>query len=700
MIRARGTMAVLIGIAVLCGMFLAGQESWPPPTQPCEDVDGDGFGSPAAEACPYGALDCDDDPSDDPAACATCSCGDLLCNPCARCVHPGVIEGWMGIPVNGACQDGVDNDCDGYVDGEEPGCLPCATASDCDDGNPCTNQTCVLSRCHFTYNEADCDDGRSCTVNDRCASGFCTGDPPDGDGDGFGSDACGGDDCDDGNAQVNPGEDEAPYGSPVCTDGLDNDCDGLPDAGDPGCAPCTHPSQCDDANPCTDDLCIDSVCQHVFNNLPCDDGDACTMDDTCAWGTCIGYPLDADGDGYVSEGCAGNDCDDGDPAVHPGATEGPWGDPTCGDGADNDCNGFADGADPQCQAPPDPSIVTPASVTETAVALPPSGSHEPAVAFRDADTARLELYQWTGLYWQQRTLDLGENLEPLVDATFNATGQLGVTAMDSTPYVARGITGWYSDNRIYYYYYNGLFWTRETIAEYRTASGDIDRLKISATPSGGPIVAFTADTLLSPSSYAYQRTGPNAWTAVSLPPFDLRIVDFVVDGLGVQHLLAERIDGSYFILSYWRDEGAGWIEYLIAVDLSIQLHHGLDLSVGPDGEVDVLYADPSVRHARFLGGGGYPYWDFQAVADYGQVPDCGRIGVDAAGVVHALLRDPSTGELLFGPNTGPSIWDLTRISLAGNDAGTACDMDVVGDRFSVSYRDNTEGTLDYFTNLP
>ena len=36
--------------------------------------------------------------------------------------------------------------------------------------------------------------------------------------------------------------------------------------------------------------------------------------------------------------------------MNPGASEGPQGDPTCGDGADNDCDTFTDGADPDCAA--------------------------------------------------------------------------------------------------------------------------------------------------------------------------------------------------------------------------------------------------------------------------------------------------------------------------------------------------------------
>jgi len=53
---------------------------------------------------------------------------------------------------------------------------------------------------------------------------------------------------------------------------------------------------------------------------------------------------DGDGDGYPSSA----DCDDNDSNVYPGATEGPPGDLTCNDGKDNDCDGFIDGNDTNC----------------------------------------------------------------------------------------------------------------------------------------------------------------------------------------------------------------------------------------------------------------------------------------------------------------------------------------------------------------
>ena len=66
---------------------------------------------------------------------------------------------------------------------------------------------------------------------------------------------------------------------------------------------------CDDANVCTDDTCIpETGCQHDDNTDPCDDGDPCTTGDVCQAGDCTpGGQTDCD-DGNP---CTDDSCDPG-----------------------------------------------------------------------------------------------------------------------------------------------------------------------------------------------------------------------------------------------------------------------------------------------------------------------------------------------------------------------------------------------------
>ncbi len=76
---------------------------------------------------------------------------------------------------------------------------------------------------------------------------------------------------------------------------------------------CTESAECDDRNPCTNDFCTsDGVCENIPNTNPCDDQDPCTGDTFCADRICVGFErcctdtLDNDGDGQAD--CADPDC--------------------------------------------------------------------------------------------------------------------------------------------------------------------------------------------------------------------------------------------------------------------------------------------------------------------------------------------------------------------------------------------------------
>jgi len=92
---------------------------------------------------------------------------------------------------------------------------------------------------------------------------------------------------------------------------------------------CTTAAECDDGNPCTEDLCAsDGLCKHIaLTDTVCDDGNQCTEEDRCdASGGCAGSLAVICDDGNSctvdlctpSAGCThtgvvdGTACEDGD----------------------------------------------------------------------------------------------------------------------------------------------------------------------------------------------------------------------------------------------------------------------------------------------------------------------------------------------------------------------------------------------------
>jgi len=127
-----------------------------------------------------------------------------------------------------------------------------------------------------------------------------------------------------------------------CSDGTDNDGDGLIDCDDDGCAEspaceCADDAECDDGLFCTGiETCSPGAedadprgCVEGSGD-PCLDGQECNeTEDRCV--TDCSVTSDADRDSFDSVDCGGTDCDDNDPGRYPGAGE------VC-DGDDEDCD--------------------------------------------------------------------------------------------------------------------------------------------------------------------------------------------------------------------------------------------------------------------------------------------------------------------------------------------------------------------------
>ena len=142
----------------------------------------------------------------------------------------------------------------------------------------------------------DCDDGAAGINPDAAdlvgdaADQNCDGmDGTDADGDGHASEVSGGEDCDDGAPLVHPCGDDLPG------DGVDGNCDGV-DA-----------LSCDDCLACTGDGFDGQACVHepIPDGGACDDGDLCTGDGTCQDLVCLpGEALDCDD----QNPCTEDDC--------------------------------------------------------------------------------------------------------------------------------------------------------------------------------------------------------------------------------------------------------------------------------------------------------------------------------------------------------------------------------------------------------
>ena len=341
----------------------------------CPDADGDG-----ATALYCGGTDCDDSDPNVQLNCTGCtdsdndgfsveggSCGPVDCDDSNPAVHPGATE---------IC-DGKDTNCDGWkpvtdIDNDGDGVPRCA--NDCNDNSPSiypgAPELCdgVDNNCDYVIpiaeRDVDSDGFRTCdAINPDCndndpfinpaAQEWCSDNVdnncngqvdeagcicPDVDGDGFTASFCGGTDCDDTNAAVYPGAVE------LCTDGLDNNCNGLIDCSDPDAVNCPAITDADGDGYDIAGLCGNADCDDDDPNVHPGAAEICDGKDTNCDGWKPASDVDSDGDGVPL--CAG-DCDDNDPARYPGNLEHPLRN-TCDDFIDNDCDNLVDAQDPNC----------------------------------------------------------------------------------------------------------------------------------------------------------------------------------------------------------------------------------------------------------------------------------------------------------------------------------------------------------------
>jgi len=230
---------------------------------PQNSVCNDGLYCTGVETC---------DPINDCQAGTPIDCGDGVSCTVDSCNES--TDSCDNVPTNSLCDDNAwcngAETCDAIND-----CQP-GTAPNCNDGVPCTVDTCdeINDMCVHTADDGQCDDTLYCNGAETCdlLNGCQAGTPPNCN-DGVG---CTVDSCD----EVNDTCVNAPSNA-ACDDG--QWCNGA-ETCDPllGCQAGTAPN-CDDGVGCTLDSCddVNDVCVHTPQNSACSDGLWCTGVETC-----------------------------------------------------------------------------------------------------------------------------------------------------------------------------------------------------------------------------------------------------------------------------------------------------------------------------------------------------------------------------------------------------------------------------------
>ncbi|MCO6429902.1 MAG: DUF11 domain-containing protein [Deltaproteobacteria bacterium] len=245
------------------------------------------------------------------------------------CTSPNDDDEFNKVPQ---CKDGKDNDGDGWIDLDDPGC---SSPNDDDEFNKLPQ--CKDGKDNDGDGWIDLDDSGCTSPEDDDESNplpQCK-DGKDNDGDGW-------IDLDDSGC-TSPDDNDESNPLPQCKDGKDNDGDGWIDLDDSGCS---SPEDNDESNPlpqCKDGKDNDGDGKIDLNDPGCssphDDDEWNAAPPQCSDGK------DNDGDGWIDlddSGCTSpNDNDESNPL------------PQCKDGKDNDGDGWIDLDDSGCSSPDD-----------------------------------------------------------------------------------------------------------------------------------------------------------------------------------------------------------------------------------------------------------------------------------------------------------------------------------------------------------
>lgn len=219
-------------------------------------------------------------------------CTTDTCDAASGCAHATVADGTAcgggQLCLNGQCGDGCEIAGATYASGAVN------PANGCQSCQPGTSTTAWTAKA----DGLTCDDGNACTTGDQCSSGLCAGSTADCND----SRACTVDSCDPASGCMHT---NSPDGTDcanglVCSSGV---CEA-------GCVIAGTYYQLNDPNPNNPCQVCDFSNPHAWTNRTgsCDDGEACTRNDTCSAGVCAGTPYSCSGGGDCQgpPSCDGN----------------------------------------------------------------------------------------------------------------------------------------------------------------------------------------------------------------------------------------------------------------------------------------------------------------------------------------------------------------------------------------------------------
>ena len=581
----------------------------------------------------------------------------------------------------------------------------CALNSDCDDNNPCTQDTCTVATGACTNDPtplegAGCNDFLFCTVNDKCGSGTCGGTARDC--------SASADACNDG----------------VCSESKDQ-CEASP-ANEGGACP-------DDGNACTDEQCSAGACVHPANLSACDDGQACTHSDQCSGGSCQGTTYACtDGFACTQDVCKGdgtcdfpvvsgfclaslacytngtlnplNSCEACDSAASPNAWTSLADGAACDDGqgctkADScsagscggtayDCSDSISCTDDLCDGSGGCSNPVKAGACNIAGTCWTVGQAAPGTPCKQCDPD-VSQTAWTNqligtpcddgdVCTSSSTCNATAACTGTKDKDTDGDGAVdaacgGTDCNDGDGSIKPGVPD----------PIDGISAALEVV----DAGGRRDDFVSAALDADGHLHAVMYNGTRQDLEYATNRWGYWSWATIDRVGDVGEYARMVVDAAGAAH--AVWYDDTNNDLKYGTNAGGTWMVENVTGDTATDSGKYAAVAVTPDGLVHAMYYDDTnndlIYRQRTAGG-----WSGPTVID--GLNDTGQwisLTVDAAGALHAAYYYVTSKDLKYATNKSGS-WVLEVVDAASADVGRYADLDIGPDGTPhIFYRDTS-----------